>query len=184
MVDVTMPQMGVSVAEGTVVEWKKQVGDWVEADEIIASISTDKIDTDVESPASGRVAEIITDVGETVDVGTVMARIATDAKPGEAHVSENGLGTGEAAAAIEAPGEAGELSGDTTAEHDATAQRPKRSAGLRRYSPVVQRIAAEHDVDLDQVEGTGRGGRVSKKDVRGSIDAGGTQEPPMPMPRP
>ncbi len=58
-VDVTMPQMGVSVAEGTVVEWKKQVGDWVEADEIIASISTDKIDTDVESPATGRIAEII-----------------------------------------------------------------------------------------------------------------------------
>ena len=94
MIDVTMPQMGVSVAEGTVVEWKKRVGDWVEADEIIASISTDKIDTDVESPASGRVAEIIVEVGETVDVGTVMARIATDAKPGEAHVSENGLGTG------------------------------------------------------------------------------------------
>ena len=121
-VDVTMPQMGVSVAEGTVVEYKKQVGDWVEADEIIASISTDKIDTDVESPASGRVAEIVVDVGETVDVGTVMARIATDAKPGEAHVSENGqarssaggeTGTGEAAAALEAPGEAGELSGDT-----------------------------------------------------------------------
>ena len=82
LVDVTMPQMGVSVAEGTVVEWKKQVGDWVEADEIIASISTDKIDTDVESPASGRVAEIVVGVGETVDVGTVMARIATDAKPG------------------------------------------------------------------------------------------------------
>src|SRR5262245_24325424 len=108
-----MPQMGVSVAEGTVVEWKKRVGDWIEADEIIASISTDKIDTDVESPATGRVAEIIVNVGDTVDVGTVMARIATDARPGEAHQSENGLGTGEAAAAIEAPGDAGELRGDT-----------------------------------------------------------------------
>src|SRR4051812_44990435 len=157
-----MPQMGVSVAEGTVVEWKKQVGDWIEADEIIASISTDKIDTDVESPASGRVAEIIVGVGDTVDVGTVMARIATDAKPGEAHVSENGqaagrssapsagaedpgdLRTGEAAAALEAPGAAGELSGDTTAEHGATVQRPARAAGARRYSPVVMRIAAEH----------------------------------------
>src|SRR5215471_12332213 len=71
-----MPQMGVSVAEGTVVEWKKQVGDWVQADEIIAAISTDKIDTDVESPATGRVAEIVVQVGETVDVGTVMARIS------------------------------------------------------------------------------------------------------------
>ena len=88
LVDVTMPQMGVSVAEGTVVEWKKQPGDWVERDEIIASISTDKIDTDVEAPASGRVQEILVEVGTTVDVGVVMARIATDAKPGEAHASE------------------------------------------------------------------------------------------------
>ena len=91
-VDVTMPQMGVSVAEGTVVEWKKQPGDWVERDEIIASISTDKIDTDVEAPASGRVQEILVEVGTTVDVGVVMARIATDAKPGEAHASEELLG--------------------------------------------------------------------------------------------
>src|SRR5215475_13257307 len=119
MVDVTMPQMGVSVAEGTVVEWKKQVGDWVQADEIIASISTDKIDTDVEAPATGRVQEILVDVGTTVDVGTVMARIATDAKPGEAHMSEN-----------EAPKE--------------------RS---KRYSPVVMRMASEHGIDLEQIEG-------------------------------
>src|SRR4029079_4959107 len=89
LVDVTMPQMGVSVVEGTVVEWKKQRGDWVQADEIIASISTDKIDTDVEAPATGRVQEVIVEVGTTVDVGTVMARIATDAKPGEAHASES-----------------------------------------------------------------------------------------------
>ena len=85
----TMPQMGVSVAEGTVVEWKKQPGDWVERDEIIASISTDKIDTDVEAPASGRVQEVLVEVGTTVDVGVVLARIATDAKPGEAHASES-----------------------------------------------------------------------------------------------
>ncbi len=178
-VPVSMPQMGVSVAEGTVVEWKKQVGDWIEADEVIASISTDKIDTDVESPATGRVAEIVVQVGETVDVGTVMAQIATDAKPGEAHVSENGTGTGEATAALEAPGEAGELSGDTTEEHAGTAQpRPKRD-GSRRYSPVVMRIAAEHDVDLEQVEGTGRGGRVRKQDVLAFIESGPKEEPPM-----
>jgi 2-oxoglutarate dehydrogenase dihydrolipoamide succinyltransferase (E2 component) len=187
-VDVNMPQMGVSVAEGTVVEWKKQVGDWVQADEIIASISTDKIDTDVESPATGRVAEIIVDVGETVDVGAVMARIATDARPGEAHVSENendeppraGLvgssadaehpeepdtGTGEATAALEAPGEAGELGGDDDR--------------ARRYSPVVMRIASEHGVDLAQVEGTGRGGRVRKQDVLAHIESAPKEEPPM-----
>ena len=95
--EIRMPQMGVSVAEGTVVEWRKQPGDWVEADEVIAAISTDKIDTDVEAPAAGRLAEIVVAEGETVDVGTVLALIATDAKPGEAHTSE---GTSEAAVAL------------------------------------------------------------------------------------
>jgi pyruvate/2-oxoglutarate dehydrogenase complex dihydrolipoamide acyltransferase (E2) component len=112
LIDVTMPQMGVSVAEGTVVEWKKQVGDWVQADEIIAAISTDKIDTDVEAPATGRVQEVLVDVGTTVEVGTVLARIATDAKPGEAHRSESDSssgGTSEADVAKESSGEAGEL---------------------------------------------------------------------------
>jgi len=190
LVDVTMPQMGVSVAEGTVVEWKKQPGDWVEADEIIASISTDKIDTDVEAPASGRVQEILVEVGTTVDVGVVMARIATDAKPGEAHASEAdssaGGGTSEAAVAMEAPSDAGDLSGDTEETHAGTAQRgtPEvRRSGPRRYSPVVMRIAAEHGIDLEQVEGTGRGGRVRKPDVLAYLESGGNggaaEEPPM-----
>ena len=185
LVDVTMPQMGVSVAEGTVVEWKKQPGDWVEADEIIASISTDKIDTDVEAPASGRVQEILVEVGTTVDVGVVMARIATDAKPGEAHASESESasgGTSEAEVAMEAPGDAGELSGDTTDTHAGTAQRgtPEvRRSGPRRYSPVVMRIAAEHGIDLEQVKGTGRGGRVRKPDVLAYLENGAAEEPPM-----
>jgi len=174
-VDVTMPQMGVSVAEGTVVEWKKQVGDWVQADEIIAAISTDKIDTDVEAPATGRVQEVLVDVGTTVDVGTVLARIATDAKPGEAHRSESDAssgGTSEADVAKEAPGEAGELTGDTTVH--------ARKSGGRRYSPVVMRIASEHGIDLEQVEGTGRGGRVRKQDVLAFLEDGGAPaEPPM-----
>ena len=103
LVDVTMPQMGVSVAEGTVVEWKKQPGDWVQADEIIASISTDKIDTDVEAPATGRVQELLVEVGTTVEVGTVLARIATDAKPGEEHRSESDSASAESAPADSAP---------------------------------------------------------------------------------
>ena len=183
-----MPQMGVSVVEGTVVEWKKQPGDWVQADEIIASISTDKIDTDVEAPATGRVQELIVEVGATVEVGTVLARIATDAKPGEAHRSENdsasSQGTSEAAAALDAPGEAGELQGDTAESHAGSAQRGSaaaRRSGSRRYSPVVMRIASEHGVDLDQVEGTGRGGRVRKQDVLAFIENGApaVEEPPM-----
>ena len=189
IVDVAMPQMGVSVAEGTVVEWKKQVGDWIEADEIIASISTDKIDTDVESPATGRVSEIVVEVGSTVEVGTVMARIATDAKPGEAHASESDSaaseGTSEADVAMESAGDAGELQGDTADSHAGTAQRgtpAARRSGSRRYSPVVMRIAAEHDIDLEQVEGTGRGGRVRKQDVLAYMDGGNgaaAEQPPM-----
>ena len=153
--EIHMPQMGVSVAEGTVVEWKKQVGDWVEADEVIAAISTDKIDTDVEAPAAGRLQEILVDVGETVEVGAVLALIATDAKPGEAHTSE---GTSEAEVALEAPGEAGELQGDTTEpDHAGSAQAgaAKRPPGGKRYSPVVMRMAAEHDLDLVADRGDG-----------------------------
>jgi pyruvate/2-oxoglutarate dehydrogenase complex dihydrolipoamide acyltransferase (E2) component len=189
LVDVTMPQMGVSVAEGTVVEWKKQPGDWVQADEIIASISTDKIDTDVEAPATGRVQELLVEVGTTVEVGTVLARIATDARPGEAHRSEDDTsssqGTSEASAALDAPGEAGELQGDTAESHSGSAQRgsaPARRTGSRRYSPVVMRIASEHDVDLDQVEGTGRGGRVRKQDVLAFIENGGAAAEPAEAP--
>jgi pyruvate/2-oxoglutarate dehydrogenase complex dihydrolipoamide acyltransferase (E2) component len=183
--EIQMPQMGVSVAEGTVVEWKKQVGDWVEADEVIAAISTDKIDTDVEAPASGRLQEILVDVGETVEVGAVLALIATDAKPGEAHVSESSSteGTSEADVAVEAAGEAGELQGDTAEQvGSASAQEgvAKRPAGPRRYSPVVQRMAAEHQIDLEQVEGTGRGGRVRKQDVLAFLENGGAaEEAPM-----
>src|SRR4051812_22144969 len=84
-----MPQMGVSVAEGTVVEWKKRVGDWVEADEAIVEISTDKVETEVPAPVAGRVSEILVQVGSTVDVGVVLARIDTAARPGEAHAVES-----------------------------------------------------------------------------------------------
>jgi 2-oxoglutarate dehydrogenase E2 component (dihydrolipoamide succinyltransferase) len=128
-----MPQMGVSVAEGTVVEWKKRVGDWIESDEPIVEISTDKVETEVPSPASGRVSEIAVEVGATVDVGAVLARIDTGARPGEAHVDEE------------------------------TPHAPP-------ISPVVRRIADEHRVDLDQVKGSGRRGRVTKKDVLAFID--------------
>ncbi len=182
---VTMPQMGVSVVEGTVVEWTKQVGDWVEADEVIAAISTDKIDTDVEAPATGRVQEILVQVGETVEVGAVLARIATDARPGEPHLSESSSaeGTSEADAAVDAPGEAGELQGDTAEQHDEQASAQAGAAsrpGGRRYSPVVMRMAAEHNLDLAKIEGTGRGGRVRKQDVLAYMENGGAkEEPPM-----
>jgi pyruvate/2-oxoglutarate dehydrogenase complex dihydrolipoamide acyltransferase (E2) component len=174
VVEVTMPQMGVSVAEGTVVEWRKQPGDWVRADEVIAAISTDKIDTDVESPATGRVEEVLVAVGETVEVGTVLARITTDAHPGQAHVTE-------ADVALAAPGDAGELQGDTAEDHGASAQAGRaRRPGGRRYSPVVARMAAEHGLDLERIEGTGRGGRVRKQDVLAHLERTGGGEPAEP----
>jgi pyruvate/2-oxoglutarate dehydrogenase complex dihydrolipoamide acyltransferase (E2) component len=147
LVEVTMPQMGVSVAEGTVVEWKKRVGDWVEADEPIVEISTDKVETEVPSPVTGRVTEVIVEVGVTVDVGTVLAKIETAAKPGVAHVDEHPPTNGDGA------------------EHPPP------------ISPVVRRIADEHHVDLDQVHGTGRRGRVTKKDVLAFIE----EKPEAPL---
>jgi pyruvate/2-oxoglutarate dehydrogenase complex dihydrolipoamide acyltransferase (E2) component len=160
-VEVVMPQMGVSVSEGTIVEWRKQVGDWVEYEEPIVDISTDKIDTEVPSPAAGRVTEILVEPGTTVDVGTVLARLSTDAKPGQPHAAEqNG-----APEASEAPAAKGETPAEST-------------AAPRRYSPVVQRIAAEHGVDLERIEGTGRGGRVRKQDVLAYLENGGGAEAP------
>src|SRR5438874_3726165 len=144
-----MPQMGVSVAEGTVVEWKKRVGDWVEADEPIVEISTDKVETEVPAPSTGRVAEIAVEVGVTVDVGTVLARIDTAGRPGVAHVDEGGQKAETSRQAVNGGG----------TEHPAP------------ISPVVRRIADEHHVDLSQVHGSGRRGRVTKKDVLAFIEA-------------
>jgi 2-oxoglutarate dehydrogenase E2 component (dihydrolipoamide succinyltransferase) len=155
--------MGVSVAEGTIVAWHKRPGDWVQADETLAEITTDKIDTEVPSPATGRVAEVLVEVGETVDVGTALARIATDARPGEAHASE------DVAAEPEPQPE----------PEPAPVQIAERTPG-RRYSPVVLRIAAEHGVDLEQVPGTGREGRVRKQDVLAHIEHGAAAEPAEP----
>ncbi len=192
-----MPQMGVSVAEGTVVDWRKQAGDWVEADETICEISTDKIDTEVPSPAAGRITEILVEVGATVDVGTPLARIATDARPGEPHSSEaDGAGAsapadGDAAPAASPRADEGDAAPAAASPAAGTADAPapapaagRRSRAARRYSPVVQRIAEEHDVDLDAVEGSGRDGRVQKKDVMAYVaarggDAGDADEPPL-----
>ena len=146
-VDIVMPQMGVSVAEGIVVAWKVAVGDPVAADETVCEISSDKIDAEVPAPASGVLAEIVVEAGETVDVGAVLGRIST--------------------AGGAAPGGAPADGGDGGAPADgATAPAPREGGDLRRtYSPVVQRIAREHGIDLAEVRGTGRDGRVRKQDV-------------------
>jgi pyruvate/2-oxoglutarate dehydrogenase complex dihydrolipoamide acyltransferase (E2) component len=165
-VDVTMPQMGVSVAEGTIVAWRKRVGDWIEADEPIVEISTDKVEAEIPSPASGRVSEILVEVGATVDVGTLLARIDAEARPGEAHVDEGS--EPEQGVGSRVPG-VGNGNGDHAPP----------------ISPVVRRMADEHGVDLSQVEGSGRRGRVTKKDLLAFLgDRPDTRHPTPETPEP
>jgi 2-oxoglutarate dehydrogenase E2 component (dihydrolipoamide succinyltransferase) len=158
--------MGVSVSEGTIAEWLKEVGDEVAYEEPICLISTDKIDTELPSPAAGRLAEILVPVGETVEVGVPLARI-------------EGEGGSEAEAAL---GETPAPATETPAPKPAAASNGGRSTnGARRYSPVVSRIAAEHGIDLEKVEGTGRGGRVRKQDVLAFLEGGGAGEEQPPL---
>jgi pyruvate/2-oxoglutarate dehydrogenase complex dihydrolipoamide acyltransferase (E2) component len=178
VVDVTMPQMGVSIAEGTIAEWKKDVGERIEADETICEISTDKIDTELPAPVGGWVAEHVVEQGETVEVGAVIARISltedrgepAEAPTGPAPSAEAEVGATEAAAALSPPS-------DTAAPKPAEAEGEDGSAA-RRYSPVVSRIAHEHDIDLAGIEGTGREGRVRKQDVLAQV-SDEAPEPPL-----
>src|SRR5689334_10877403 len=168
-VDVVMPQMGVSVSEGTITKWNKQVGDTIEADETLLEISTDKVDTEVPSPASGVISEILVQEGETVDVGTVLARIG-----GEAGASAPAAAPPEPAtqpAADEAEAAASE--GQAAPAAPAPAATPEPAGNGKSFvSPVVARIASEHGIDPSQVPGTGSGGRVTKKDIQAFIDLG------------
>jgi len=173
-VDVVMPQMGVSVSEGTVTKWAKQVGDSIEADETLLEISTDKVDTEVPSPASGVVSEILVSEGETVAVGTVLARIG-----------------GEAGAAAPAAGPQPEPAATEVAEPLAQPAAPvAHENGKAFVSPVVARIAAEHGIDPTKVPGTGSGGRVTKRDIQAFVESGSpasteasqTVAPPPPAP--
>ena len=138
-----MPQMGVSVAEGTIVSWRKQPGDWVEADETVCDITTDKIDTEIPSPASGRLVEILVEENRTVTVGTPLARIDTGAHPGQPHADETTV-----RAAVEA------------------------SPIAPTSSPRSCEGSQPNTTSTSQVTGTGVGGRIRKKDVLAFIEAG------------
>lgn len=145
--------MGTSITEGTIIGWLREVGDRVAADEPICQISTDKVDSECPSPAAGVLAEILVSEGETVEVGAILARIAVDAPlplPAATQPPEDPQATDR---------------GPTPP----TAHRMEPSP-RRRFSPVVRRIAAAHNVDLDRVEGTGRGGRVTKRDVMAMLE--------------
>jgi 2-oxoglutarate dehydrogenase dihydrolipoamide succinyltransferase (E2 component) len=180
---VIMPQMGESVAEGTVAKWLKQVGDKVERDENILEISTDKIDAEVPAPVSGYLREILVEEGETVEVKTAIAIVSDsmddpveDAKPAKAQV-EGAEEEEPEKKTEEKPAEPKEEKKPETAKK--TEKKPitageERGSGDKRkfFTPVVLRMAQEHDIDLDEVEGTGMGGRVTKKDVQRYLEEG------------
>jgi 2-oxoglutarate dehydrogenase E2 component (dihydrolipoamide succinyltransferase) len=186
-VDVVMPQMGVSVSEGTITKWLKQEGEEIQADEPLLEISTDKVDTEVPSPGSGVVAQILVQEGETVEVGTKLAVIGAEAgvaqpppEPAAAPASPSGDGAQEPD--VPAP-TAADVATASAAQPAPTspAPAPAPSGNGRTFvSPVVARIAAEHGVDPTQVQGSGRGGRVTKKDILAFVEAGAPSPPPAP----
>jgi 2-oxoglutarate dehydrogenase E2 component (dihydrolipoamide succinyltransferase) len=188
-VDVVMPQMGVSVSEGTITRWLKQEGEHVEADEALLEISTDKVDTEVPSPASGTLTQILVQEGETVDVGTKLGQIGGEAgaeAPAQEPEPQPEPATAEAAAEADAASPA-ETPAPTAAEPSAAppaAEQPASSGNGKAFvSPVVARIAGEHGIDPSQVPGTGTGGRVTKKDILAFVESGGAQqEAPAPAP--
>ena len=200
--NVVMPQMGESIAEGTIVRWIKKVGDSVDRDEPLFEISTDKVDAEIPSPSAGVLTEIKVKEGETVPVNSVVAVIGASAGAAQTAAAGAGAGAGEAAAppsgngkgassmpaaAVGQPETAAPSTGtavdDRSAASDArpsTAAAPSQSSGpmsreeLRRQksSPLVRRIAKEHNVDIQQIQGTGISGRVTKNDILGFIESG------------
>ncbi|HEX6134166.1 MAG TPA: dihydrolipoamide acetyltransferase family protein [Longimicrobiales bacterium] len=181
-IEVPMPQMGESIAEGTVSKWLKQVGDEIGRDEPLLEISTDKVDAEIPSPAAGTLAEIVVQEGQTVEVGTVVAILETEkgaaaAKPATAPAAP--------AAAEPAPAAKAEAATATNARPSAPAAAPGDGRDetaeerlRRRSTPLVRRIAAEHDVDIADIEGTGHAGRVTKQDIMAFIEKGGKAAQP------
>lgn len=175
-IEVPMPQMGESIAEGTVLKWLKAVGQPVERDEPILEISTDKVDAEIPAPASGTLVAIEVQEGETVEVGTIVAYIDPEAPP-----SSNGgapAGEAEEAAPVAAKAVAnGKRAVPEPAETEAPVdQGPAQPVAATAPTPVVRRIAEEHGVDLAQVEGKGHAGRVTKQDILAYIESGKAAE--------
>ena len=173
--NVLMPQLGESIAEGTIIRWNKSVGDAVDRDEPLFEISTDKVDAEIPSPVAGTLVAIRVPAGETVPVDSVVAVI------------------GAADAEAVSPPSPVSVADDVTVTSTAPAPAPPAVGGAERQtvrlSPVVRRLASEHDVDPAAVQGTGAGGRVTKEDVlrfvesRSAAAATGRAEPLTTMRR-
>jgi len=188
MADVTMPQLGETVTEGTITKWMKKVGDRVEEDEILYEVSTDKVDSEVPSSEAGYLAEIVVQEGDTVDVGAKLAVISTEPPAGgESSAAQAPEAKAEEAApepATEAAEEQTEepapvgrerVPAAATAAAKATATEPGQGGPV--LSPVVRRLLAEHALEPGDITGTGSGNRITRNDVLDFIDKRGSATP-------
>ncbi|HXQ70616.1 MAG TPA: 2-oxoglutarate dehydrogenase, E2 component, dihydrolipoamide succinyltransferase [Pyrinomonadaceae bacterium] len=183
--EVVMPQMGESIAEGTITKWLKKVGERVERDEPLFEISTDKVDAEIPSPAAGTLTEVRFKEGDTVEVNTVVAVLDGDGSgPSVKSVSPEPVGVEPPPPPVEAKPEPPPPAPPVAAPPPPPAQ-PAQSAEptveeLRRTksSPLVRKIAQEHNVDISQLEGTGLSGRVTKNDILSFIESGSTTAAP------
>ena len=189
-VEVTMPQMGESIVEGTIVEWLKSVGDTVEVDDDIFTLSTDKVDAEVPSPVDGVIVEHLAAVGDTVEVGAPVAVIETDAaaataapEPKEEPAAAEPMPVEKPAPVAEAP--VAESSPVTSAAPTAAAaaegmpigEQTREQLRKGRSTPLVRKIAADKGIDISAIDGTGVSGRVTKKDILAFIEAGESNRP-------
>src|ERR1051326_4493597 len=183
---VVMPQMGESIAEGTIVRWIKQVGDQVERDEPLFEISTDKVDAEIPSPAAGVLTDIKVREGETVGVNTVVATIGqAGEQEHRADPAQPGAVAGGPAVTAGGPGARQQPDGQSTpaptpADKTVSAIKAEEPSGngRRKSSPLVRRIAKEHNVAIAQITGSALAGRVTKNDILGFIEHEGIRLPP------
>jgi 2-oxoisovalerate dehydrogenase E2 component (dihydrolipoyl transacylase) len=191
---VTMPQLGESVTEGTITRWLKAEGDEVEKDEPLAEVDTDKVNAELPSPVAGKIEKLLVSEGTTVDVGTEILLVATDGDesgPVEAQPREDAAAEGPTEEFPAADTEAQPAAQDGEKQRAVAEARDSGGNGrgtvedaetlrLQRSSPVVRRLAEEHDVDISEISGTGTGGRVTKKDIESYIEERGAQREAAP----
>jgi 2-oxoglutarate dehydrogenase E2 component (dihydrolipoamide succinyltransferase) len=183
MADITMPQLGETVTEGTITKWFKAVGDTVAEDEPLFEVSTDKVDSEVPSPMGGTLTEIRVPEGDTVDVGVVLAVIGDAAAPTPAPAAEPVADAPAPAPAPEPVADAPTVEEPVPAASEAPlAARVDAGDGGRLLSPVVRRLVAEHGLDPASITGTGVGGRITRNDVLAAAEA--PVRPPAPAPEP
>jgi len=182
--EVVMPQMGESIFEGTITKWLKKPGDKIDRDEPLFEISTDKVDAEIPSPAAGVLKEVKVSEGQTVPVQTVVAVIDADGAGAQAASPAPAPAKPQAAAQAPAATQQRPQPAAVPAAPKAPAAAAAASTEKIRSSPLVKRMAREHQIDLTQVPGTGAGGRVSKKDILQAIEGGaeGAETPSAPIP--